>query len=279
MRHASRTALALVLGLAALPALAQSSATGDANQSAAVTGCIQAGAQVSAEAFNALDDNGDGFVAQREYIEKCGKASAAADGDTAAKAHFAALDADRDQKLTQDEFKSPAVAAAAGAAGPKQSLAEARDSAAGSPPSVPGAKPPAASDRSMGAGSTTSGASSSTPSAAPGAPALAGVQAEEVIGREVVNAKGDEVGEVKDLVLDRQQVAHAVVSVGGFLGIGAKDVAVPFEQLRVGPENVILMSETSESELKQMPEYQKDEYSSVRREGARKSPPASQPKQ
>src|SRR5688500_14105451 len=142
MRHASMTALALVLGLTALPALAQSSATGNANQSAAVTGCIQAGAQVSAEAFNALDDNGDGFVAQREYIEKCGKASAAADGDDAAKAHFAALDGDRDQKLSQDEFKSPAVkrsdaGGATGPAGPKQSLAEARDSAAGSPPSVP----------------------------------------------------------------------------------------------------------------------------------------------
>jgi hypothetical protein len=67
--------------------------------------------------------------------------------------------------------------------------------------------------------------------------------------------------------------------VGGFLGIGAKDVAVPFEQLRVGPENVILMSETSESELKQMPEYNKDQYSPVEREAPRKSAPATQPKQ
>jgi sporulation protein YlmC with PRC-barrel domain len=289
MRHAPMTALALVLGLAALPALAQSDTTGQAKASAAITGCIQAGAQVSAEAFNALDDNGDGFIAQQEYIEKCGKAGASADGDDAARAHFASLDADRDQKLSQDEFKAPAMkrsdagSASGSAATSGQSRVEAQGSV-GSPPGVPTTNPPTASDRSLSAdrpsaSSTTSGASSTPPSAAPSGLAITGAQAEEVIGREVVNAKGDEIGEIKDLVLDRQQVAHAVVSVGGFLGIGAKDVAVPFEQLRIGADNVILMSETSEAELKQMPEYKKDQYSPVQREPARRSAPASQPKQ
>ena len=292
MRHASMTALALVLGLAAAPAaIAQSDKAGEPKTSAAVTGCIQAGAQVSAEAFNALDDNGDGFIAQQEYVEKCGKAGATAEGDDAAKAHFASLDANRDQKLTQDEFKSPAVkrsdasGATSGAAGSSttpsatQSRADAQGSTSSSP-SSPTMSQPASPDRSTASSATGSASSPTSGATAPrGGQALAELQAEKVIGMDVVNAKGDEIGEVKDLVLDNQQVAHAVVSVGGFLGIGAKDVAVPFEQLRVGPENVILMSETSESELKQMPEYKKDQYSSVQRDSARKTAPATQPKQ
>ena len=289
MRHGVMTALGLVLGLTAVPALGQSDKTSEPKASAAVTGCIQAGAQVSADAFSALDDDGDGFITREEYVEKCGKASAADDDDDAAKAHFASLDANRDQKLTQDEFKSPAVkrsdsvGAAAGSAAtmPAQERADAQNSAGSSTSSTAGqSNSPSGADRS--------GASSTSGSASPGAlgastprseQALVGVQADEVIGMDVVNAKGDEVGEVKDLVLDDRQAAHAVVSVGGFLGIGAKDIAVPFDQLRVGPESVILMSETSESELKQMPEYKKDEYSPVQREGARNPAPAQQPKQ
>ena len=289
MRHGMTTALGLVLGLAAIPALAQSDKAGEPKASAAVTGCIQAGAQVSAEAFDALDSDGDGFIAQQEYIEACGKANAAADdaaaeGQEAAKAHFASLDANRDQKLTQDEFKSPAVkrSDAAGtsgskAAAPAQKRADAQGSAGSTATKASRASGADGSAASSTSGSTSSGAMGA--SAPGGEKALAGVQADEVIGMNVVNAKGDEIGEVKDLVLDDQQIAHAVVSVGGFLGIGAKDVAVPFDQLRVGPESVILMSETSESELKQMPEYEKDRYSPVQREESPKAAPAQQRKQ
>jgi sporulation protein YlmC with PRC-barrel domain len=274
------TALALVLGLAAAPAIAQSDKASGPKTSAAVTGCVQAGAQVSAEAFNALDDNGDGYITQEEYIEKCGKAGAV-ESDGAAKAHFAALDRNRDQKLTQDEFKSPAVkqSDAGSASGAMQSRAD-----ASSAPNSPSGAVKTDRDNMSGShsGASAPTATTSGSSTASGAPALASIDADKVIGMDVVNAKGDEVGEVKDLVLDKQQVAHAVVSVGGFLGIGAKDVAVPFQQLRVGPDNVILMSEASESELKQMPAYDKKQYSSVQHEDSRKAaptPPRAQPKQ
>ena len=106
MRHAPMTALALILGLAAVPAFAQSGKT-DAplGASAAAFGCVEAGAPLAPEAFNRLDDNGDGFVSKQEYVEKCGKVGAAAQSDDAAAAHFAALDANRDSKLSADEFK------------------------------------------------------------------------------------------------------------------------------------------------------------------------------
>lgn len=57
-------------------------------------------------------------------------------------------------------------------------------------------------------------------------------QVEKMIGKEVTNAKGDRLGTVKDFVLDDQgRVNFAIVSHGGFLGIGATYVAVPYEAL------------------------------------------------
>jgi putative membrane protein len=48
----------------------------------------------------------------------------------------------------------------------------------------------------------------------------------EVLGAPVVNDKGDEVGEIKDVVM-KDNAYYAVLAVGGFLGIGDKNVAIP----------------------------------------------------
>jgi len=57
------------------------------------------------------------------------------------------------------------------------------------------------------------------------------------IGRSVYSSEdpqSDNIGEVNDLIIGSDgMITHAVVGVGGFLGIGQKDVAVPFDQLRV----------------------------------------------
>ena len=55
----------------------------------------------------------------------------------------------------------------------------------------------------------------------------------EVIGKDVVNVKDEEVGTIADLVMDQdQKLVGVVLSVGGFLGIGEKWVAVPVEQIQ-----------------------------------------------
>jgi sporulation protein YlmC with PRC-barrel domain len=61
-----------------------------------------------------------------------------------------------------------------------------------------------------------------------------GRRASRVIGAALYNENNESVGEVDDIVLPANGGAPvvAVVSVGGFLGIGAKLVAVPFERLR-----------------------------------------------
>ena len=92
--------------------------------------------------------------------------------------------------------------------------------------------------------------------------------ANDLIGQTVVNQNGDSVGEIYDIVLNASdQAVLAVVSVGGFLGIGEKNVAVPFEQLQPSDNEAILMSTATEDELKAMPEYKEGEpYTAVPRD-------------
>jgi len=58
------------------------------------------------------------------------------------------------------------------------------------------------------------------------------IMASRLIGTTVVGANNESIGDVNDVIIDRNGQAMAVViGVGGFLGIGEKDVAVPFQQL------------------------------------------------
>ncbi len=119
--------------------------------------------------------------------------------------------------------------------------------------------PSGATDRpaASGSGSTTSGSSAMQPGAAgaagsatmnQGASSAMGqggmqgqfmtqmqpeqIMASELIGTRVVSANNESIGDINDVIVDRNgQVMAAVVGVGGFLGIGEKDVAVPFKSL------------------------------------------------
>jgi putative membrane protein len=93
-------------------------------------------------------------------------------------------------------------------------------------------------------------------------PTAAQVKAEDVIGAKVVNNKGDKIGSIEDLVIDNDKVQYAVVSVGGFFGIGAKHVAVPIDQLKLGKDQAYLISAETADQLKQMPEYKEGQYKS-----------------
>lgn len=59
-------------------------------------------------------------------------------------------------------------------------------------------------------------------------------RATKIIGTDVRNLKGEKIGDVKDIVLDeRSGVSYAVVSTGGFLGMGDRMHAVPWEALQI----------------------------------------------
>lgn len=71
------------------------------------------------------------------------------------------------------------------------------------------------------------------------------MRASELIGKNVVNSKGDGLGEIKDLVVDTTsgKVQYAVISFGGFLGMGDKLFAYPLEKFeRVGERGRLVLN-------------------------------------
>ena len=83
---------------------------------------------------------------------------------------------------------------------------------------------------------------------------------EEVVGKTVVSQQGEEIGEVKEIVMDNDSQQHlAVLDVGGFLGIGEKSVAVAFEELQLSADGRIQSNLTRES-LQSQPEYDATQY-------------------
>ena len=81
---------------------------------------------------------------------------------------------------------------------------------------------------------------------------------EEVIGKHVVNVNDEDVGTIADLVMDQdQKLVGVVLSVGGFLGIGDKWVAVPVEQIDFPTDEAParLLVAVTEDQLKNAPDF------------------------
>lgn len=83
----------------------------------------------------------------------------------------------------------------------------------------------------------------------------AGYRASKVIGSNVVNDLGEVVGEVQDLLVspDGKQ-PYAVLSIGGFIGLGTHLVVVPYESFKFTEEKLTLPGGTKES-LRRLPEF------------------------
>ena len=71
------------------------------------------------------------------------------------------------------------------------------------------------------------------------------LRASDLKGMDVVNAKGEEIGEIDDIVLDLNsgKVHAAVLGFGGFLGVGEENYAFPVSELKPGKErNQVVMN-------------------------------------
>lgn len=87
------------------------------------------------------------------------------------------------------------------------------------------------------------------------------MSAEALIGKTVKNATNESVGKIDDVYLDASgAVKLVVVSVGGFLGVGTKNVAVPWTDLKFGRDgsSITVLTNWTKDSLKAMPDY-KDE--------------------
>ena len=82
-----------------------------------------------------------------------------------------------------------------------------------------------------------------------------GYRTSKVVGSTVVNESSETVGTIDDLIVTpSEKVPFAVLSVGGFLGMGTKYVVVPYSSLQVRDNKVVLPGATKES-LKALPEF------------------------
>ncbi|ACM25634.1 conserved hypothetical protein [Rhizobium rhizogenes K84] len=86
------------------------------------------------------------------------------------------------------------------------------------------------------------------------------ISAKTYIGQSVYNGQNESIGSINDLVLLKQGgVVAAVVGVGGFLGMGQKNVAVPFDKItatqNVEDGSVKLTTTETADALKAAPEF------------------------
>jgi sporulation protein YlmC with PRC-barrel domain len=87
-----------------------------------------------------------------------------------------------------------------------------------------------------------------------------GMRTSKIVGSSVYDDKDQKIGSIDDLVIGSDKTLNAVVSVGGFLGIGAKMVEVPFDKLQFGntkgsSDNRVVMPGVTKESLNSMPDY------------------------
>ena len=83
----------------------------------------------------------------------------------------------------------------------------------------------------------------------------AGYRASKIIGSSVLNDANETIGTIDDLLVSRDgKQPYAVLSVGGFLGMGTRLVVVPYDTLRFTGNKVTLPGGTKEG-LKMLPEF------------------------
>jgi|RhiMetdeSRZDD1v2_1073273.scaffolds.fasta_scaffold38570_2 sporulation protein YlmC with PRC-barrel domain len=87
------------------------------------------------------------------------------------------------------------------------------------------------------------------------------VETRDIIGTRIKNAEGKDIGEIDSLIVDSTsgKVSHAVVGLGGILGVGEKKVVVPWSELKMasaadGRKPAIMMDQ---AKLESAPRYER----------------------
>lgn len=81
-------------------------------------------------------------------------------------------------------------------------------------------------------------------------------------GDSVRNREGEDLGEIEEIMLDVRsgRVAYAVLSFGGFLGMGEKLFAIPWEALELDQENERFVLGVDQDTLENAPGFEEDEW-------------------
>ena len=86
--------------------------------------------------------------------------------------------------------------------------------------------------------------------------------ADTLLGNDVYNTQEEGLGDIKEIMLDMcsGRVAYAVLSFGGFLGMGEKLFAVRWTALKLDTVNKRFVLDASKERLKEAPGFNKDSW-------------------
>jgi len=81
-------------------------------------------------------------------------------------------------------------------------------------------------------------------------------------GDKVVNPGGENLGEIKDIMLDLEtgKIDYFVIEFGGFLGLGVKYFAIPFRLLKLDAPNKRFVFEHAREILEKAPGFDMDHW-------------------
>lgn len=86
--------------------------------------------------------------------------------------------------------------------------------------------------------------------------------ANTLIGNNVYNSKTENLGDIKEIMLDMRtgRVSYAVLEFGGFLGMGSKLFAVPWSVLKLDTVEKRFIFDVSKESLENAPGFEKDDW-------------------
>ncbi|UGQ45155.1 PRC-barrel domain-containing protein [Massilia endophytica] len=86
--------------------------------------------------------------------------------------------------------------------------------------------------------------------------------ADTLMGEDVYNRQEEDLGDIKEIMLDMQtgQIAYAVLSFGGILGMGDKLFAVPWQALQLDTVNKRFILDCTKEKLENAPGFDKDRW-------------------
>lgn len=101
----------------------------------------------------------------------------------------------------------------------------------------------------------------------------------DIIGVRIKNLQGKDVGEIDALLLDPKdgKVTHAVVGVGGVLGIGEQRVMVPWSDVKISMDHDRMVVNLDQATLERAPRYERKLLTGNRDRSAPAATPATAP--
>jgi sporulation protein YlmC with PRC-barrel domain len=83
-----------------------------------------------------------------------------------------------------------------------------------------------------------------------------------ILGAKVINPSREVLGTIEDLVLDARdnRIAYAILSFGGFLGLGDRHFAIPWEALTIDLSQKVAVLDIDKDRLRNAPGFEKDNW-------------------